>query len=74
MYACTDVLARGVLCDHAEPDDEAVAYVGRHHVDLARSVDIGQQLLVDFVLLRTRLVAAAQQAEAHETQLANRSY
>lgn len=54
-----------MLLHDAEANDEALAHVRRHHVDLARRVDVGQQLLVHIVHLLRRLVWPAYQAETH---------
>ena len=60
----TDVLLCGVLGADAEADDEHVVHGGRHHVQLARSVDVGQQLLVQGV--------GAAQTETDQAQLKRR--
>ena len=60
-FELTDVLFGGVLGADAEPDDEHIIHGGRHHVQLARGVDVGQQLLVQGV--------CAAQTEADQTQL-----
>lgn len=68
-WCVTNIFARGMLLHHAEADDEPLAHVGGHHVDLARGVDVGQQLLVHLVHLLRRLVRPAYETEAHQAQL-----
>lgn len=61
-----------MLVNHAKPDDKVLAHRRRHHVQLARSVDISQEFLVHVVYLILRLARASAKAETYQSQLQNK--
>lgn len=65
----TNVFARGVLLDDTETNDKSITNRSRHHVQFARSIDVSQQFLVEFVDLFTWILRASHKAEANQTQL-----
>lgn len=65
----TYIISVGVLRNNTEANDEPVGDRSWHHVQLARRVDVSQQLLVQLVYLRYRVLGIPHQAETHQAQL-----